>query len=513
MTAEEPRAEPPSDERPPESLWLATTPETDYEPLADGLEVDTVVVGGGITGLTTADRLTDAGRTVAVLEADRIVESTTGHTTAKLTSQHGLVYDFLTSKFGDERARQYARANEAAIDAVESRIDDLGVDCGFERLPAYVYAASADDVDTVRSEAAAAADLGLPASFTETTDLPYDVPGAVRFDDQAQFHPRKYLLAVAESVHGDGSHVFEGTRALDVDPGDPCEVETERGTVTADDVVVATHFPFYDRNGYFARIHPKQAYLLAVRLRGDPPEGMYYSTASPADTFRPCTVDGEELLIVGGQGHEVGENHPPTSERYRRCEAFAREHFDVESVEYRWSTHDYFPVDRVPFVGRAGPGREHVYVGTGFKGWGMSGGVAAGEILSELVLTGDSPWADVFDPLRFEPGASARRFVEGNAKVAGHFVGDWAASLLRAGDLPPSGEAKVTQQDGRPYGVYHDEDGDVHAVSAVCPHMKCLVKWNDAERTWDCPCHGSRFDYDGEVISGPAVEDLPKKEL
>ena len=511
MTTQDP---PDPDGRPPESMWLATTPTTDYEPLAGGLSVDVAVVGGGITGLTAALRLKEAGRDVAVVESDRIVEGATGYTTAKLTSQHGLIYDFLRSKFGRESARQYARANEAAIDAVESRVEQLGVDCEFERRPAYTYAASPDDVEDLREEAEAAADLGLPASFTSTTDLPYDVPGAVRFDDQAQFHPRRYLLAVAEAVQGDGSHVFEETRATDVDPGEPCTVETERGDVTADDVVVATHFPFFDRNGYFARMHPKQAYLLAVRIAGDPPEGMYYSTASPADTLRSHpSPDGDgRLLLVGGQGHKTGDNDPPMAERYRRCEAFARERFDVESVEYRWSTHDYYPVDRVPFVGRLGPGTEHVYVGTGFKGWGMTGGAAAGRILSDLVLTGASPWADVFDPLRVEPRASAKRFLEENAEVAGHFVGDRIKSLLSAGDLPSRGEGTVTREGGRAYGVYRDDDGELHAVSAVCPHMDCLVQWNDAERTWDCPCHGSRFDYDGEVISGPALEDLPTRQ-
>ena len=503
----------PSAERPPESLWLATTPTTDYGPLRDGLEVDIAVVGGGITGLTAADRLKQAGRDVAVIEAERVVEGVTGYTTAKLTSQHGLIYDFLTTKFDRETARKYARANEAAIDAVEARVDEAGIDCDFERVPAYTYAADEDDVASVREEAQAARDLGLPASFVEDAGLSFDVPGAVRFDDQAQFHPRKYLLAVAESVHGDGSYVFEETRALDVDPGEPCEVETEHGTVTADDVVVASHFPFFDRNGYFARMHPKQAYLLAVEIAGEPPEGMYYSTASPADTFRPHPVEGEDLLLVGGQGHKTGQNDPPMRERYRRCEEFARQHFDVESVEYRWSTHDYYPVDRVPFVGRLGPKIDHVYVGTGFKGWGMTGGTAAGMILSDIILTGGNPWADVFDPLRVEPRASAKRFLEENTEVAGHFVGDRLESLLASDDLPSAGEGKITREDGRPYGVYRDDDGTVHAVSAVCPHMKCLVKWNDAERTWDCPCHGSRFDYDGEVVSGPALEDLPKKEF
>lgn len=501
------------DGRPPESLWLATTPTTDYGPLEEGLDVDVAVVGGGVTGLTTSIRLKEAGRDVAVIEADRVVEGVTGYTTAKLTSQHGLIYDFLRSQFDPETARKYGRANEAAIDAVESRIEDEGIDCDFERVPAYTYAASDDDVGSIREEVRAATDAGLPASFVESGSLPFDVPGAVRFDDQAQFHPRKYLLAVAESVHGDGSFVFEETKALDVDPGAPCEVETDRGVVTADDVVVASHFPFYDRNGYFSRMHPKQAYLLAVEIAGDPPEGMYYSTASPADTFRPHPVEGEDLLLVGGQGHKVGAADPSTSERYRRCEAFAREHFDVESVEYRWSTHDYYPVDRVPFVGRVGPTIENVYVGTGFKGWGMTGGTAAGMILSDLILTGGHPWADVFDPLRVTPRASAKRFVEENAEVAGHFFGDRIESLLATDDLPSPGEGKITRSDGEPYGVYRDEDGGVHAVSAICPHMKCLVKWNDAERTWDCPCHGSRFDYDGEVLSGPSLEDLPNEEF
>ncbi|WP_254766123.1 FAD-dependent oxidoreductase [Salinilacihabitans rarus] len=493
------------------SLWLATTPTTDYEPLEDGLDVDVAVVGGGIAGLTAAIELTEAGRTVAVVESDRIVESTTGHTTAKLTSQHGLIYDDLRSTFGEEKARQYAAANEAAIDEVERRVAEQGIDCDFERTSAYTYAESEADVRTLRAEAGAARDLGLPASYVESTPLPFAVAGAVRFDEQAQFHPRKYLLAIAEAVHGDGSYVFEETRALDVDPGSPCRVRTTRGELVADDVVVATHFPFYDPAGYFARMHPHRAYLLAVRLDGSPPEGMYYSTASPPATFRPHPVEGEDedLLLVGGQSHEPGLDGPPTSERYRRCEAFAREKFAVEEIEYRWSTMDYTPVDRVPFVGRIGPRSAGVYVATGFKGWGMTGGTAAGTILADLIVEGSHPHADVFDPLRLTPRASAKRFAGENAKVGGSFVGDRLRSLLASGALPDAGEATVARRGGRPMGLYRDEDGTVHAVSATCPHMACLVRWNDAERTWDCPCHGSRFTHDGDVLSGPALEGLP----
>jgi len=238
---------------------------------------------------------------------------------------------------------------------------------------------------------------------------------------------------------------------------------------------------------------------------------MYYSTDNPSWTLRSHPVEDESLLLIGGQKHRAGEDDPPISERYRRCETFVREHFDVESVEYRWSTHDYYSVDQVPYVGPLGPRLKYVYVGTGFNGWGMTNGTAAGLILAELVQTGSHPWADVFDPLRFTPGQSAKRFVTENASTAGHFIGDWASALVSTEELPPVGEADVVRKNGQPYGIYHDEEGQVHTVSAICPHMNCVVNWNDAERTWDCPCHGSRFAHDGDVISGPAVEDLQDK--
>ncbi|PSQ49310.1 (2Fe-2S)-binding protein [Halobacteriales archaeon SW_7_65_23] len=498
-----------------ESLWLATTPPTDYDPIEDGLTVDVAVIGGGITGLSTAINLIEAGRTVAVVEADRIVSGVTGHTTAKLTSLHGLIYDELLSEFGRSEADQYATANEAAIDEVESRAASADIDCEFERTAAYTYSTSTDDLDTIRAEVRAAQSLGLPASFVESTPLPFDVEGAVKFEEQAAFHPRKYLLAVAEQVHGDGSYVFEETQAQDVDPGSPCTVDTERGSITADDVVIATHFPFFDRAGYFSRMHPHMAYLLAVQLSESPPEGMYYSTNTPADTIRHRrTVDGQDMLLVGGQSHKPGEKDISTKERYRRCEAFAREYFPVESVEYRWSTMDYSTVDGVPFIGQIDPFTDSVYVGAGFSGWGMTGGTAAGMIISDLIVDGSSPWAEVFDPQRLTPGASTKEFVTENAEVGVDFLKDWAATVLSPDEVPVDlNEASVTRHDGRPVGIFRDGDGSVHAVSAICPHMGCLVRWNDAERTWDCPCHGSRFDYDGDVISGPALDGLESREL
>lgn len=494
-----------------ESIWLATTPETEYEALADGVAVDTAVVGGGITGLTTASLLAEAGHTVAVVEAGRIVEGVTGHTTAKLTSQHGLVYHDLIETFGEERARRYAEANEAAIDHVESRVEERDIDCDFARTSAYTYTDSPDHRRKVRREVDAARQLGLPASYVESTPLPYEVENAIRFDDQARFHPRKYLLALAAEIPGDGSYVFEETKATDIDPGRQCEVTTERGTITADNVVVATHFPVLDRAAYFARLSPKRSYVLAVRLAGEPPEGLFYRTGDPYFSVRPHpTDDDESLVLVGGQNHRTGHGGG-TAERYRKVEREARERFDVESVEYRWSTQDFTSVDRVPLVGEMGAVARNVYVGTGFGGWGMSNGTAAGMVLADLVRGESNPWADVYDPTRFKPVASAGTLLSHNKHAAKHFVTDRFESREDVASLG-DGEGSVVDGEDGPVAAYRNENGEVTAVSAVCTHMGCLVRWNDGERSWDCPCHGSRFDVDGSVIDTPAVEDLPRRE-
>ncbi|WP_232688734.1 FAD-dependent oxidoreductase [Halobacterium zhouii] len=489
------------------SVWLDTTPETDYGSLSQDVTVDTAVVGGGIVGVTTAFELAEAGQSVALVERDHVLTGVTGHTTAKLTAQHGLVYRYLLDEFGRRRARQYATANQTAIDDVEARVEDLGIDCDFERTAAYTYTESADDREQYRSEADAASALGLPASYTESLPEELDAAGAVQFDDQARFHPRKYLLALADEVDDGDSHVFERTTAVDVEDGDPCRVTTDRGTVMADDVVLATHFPIHDRALYFARMHPKRSYVLAVELENDPPDGLYYRPGDPYFSVRPVST-AERTVLVGGQNHRTGTGGS-TEARYRRLERSARDAFDVASIRYRWSTQDQVSVDRVPFVGLHAPFADHVYVATGFGGWGMTNGTAAGRVLSDLVLEGESPWQEVYRPTRFEATASTRALLSHGAATAKHLVGDRFEHQSKE-DVRAlgRGDAGMFEVEGDRVAVYRDDDGEVHAVSAVCTHMGCLVHWNDAHRTWDCPCHGSRFDHDGSVIDTPAVDGL-----
>jgi len=490
-----------------EPVWIATSESTDYAALGDGLRVDTAVVGGGVAGITTAAKLDAAGQTVAILERDRILQGVTAHTTAKVTSLHGLVYDRLIEHFGVDGARQYAAANRAAIEDIAGTVERRDIDCGFGRAPAYTYATPDDDRLKIRSEVDAAGRVGLPASYVEETELPFEVQAAVRFDDQAYFHPRQYLLELARDVEDGESHVFEGTTVDGVADGAPCRVSTDRGTVRADDVVVASHFPVADDALYFSRMRPKRSYVVAVRLAGDPPDGMYYHPSEPYFSVRPHATD-DSLVLLGGQNHRTG-HADSTAKRYRRLERQARERFDVEAIEYRWATQDFVSVDRVPFVGRAAPQLSNVYVATGFGGWGMTNGTAAGRLLADEILDREPAWSELFDPTRLKPLASTSEFLSHNKHAMRHYVADSLGSQpsLESVALDP-GEAGVYEVADDPVAVYRDDDGEIHARSAVCPHMGCLVSWNDGERSWDCPCHGSRFDIDGEVLDTPAVDGL-----
>ena len=491
-----------------ESVWIATTEEPGFGSLEAPLEVDAVVLGAGIAGLTTALMLKNAGLRVAVVEMGRVCAATTGHTTAKVSAQHGLIYDTLGSKVGADGARAYAEANMAGVDLVERLVREHDIDCDWERRPAYAYTEQDSYVKQIEQEVEAAREAGLPASYTEETDLPWPVRAAVRFDDQAQFHPRRYCLALARLIDGEGSSVFERTRALDVEDGSPCVVKTDRHDIRAAYVVLATHLPFLDRGAFFAKCHPEREYVLAVALEAPAPKGMYISAEQPTRSVRQHPFDGGELLILSGDSHKTGQDED-TERHYAALEEFARERFAVRSVDYRWSTQDHMPVDQVPYIGKLRRRSERLYVATGFKKWGMTSGTIAGVVISDQILGRENPWSELFDPNRVKPLASAKEFVKENVNVARRFVADRVTKRgsVSAEELGP-GEGQVVSARGRQVAVSRDGDGQLHAVAARCTHMGCIVNWNLAERSWDCPCHGSRFAADGAVLEGPAVDDL-----
>jgi glycine/D-amino acid oxidase-like deaminating enzyme/nitrite reductase/ring-hydroxylating ferredoxin subunit len=488
------------------SYWMDSAPETDfpyYQP--DGRTIDVAVVGGGITGLTVALLLVQAGSSVAVLEAGRVASGVTGYTTAKVTSLHGLTYADLERDFGPDGSRAYAEANQAALAEMDRLISDLAIDCSFERLPAFTYTENAESVGKIEAEVAAATRAGLPASFTTETDLPYPVAGAIRVEDQAQFHPRRYCLGLADAIVAAGGAIYEQTRVLDIDDGEPCRVKTQTGDLAARHVVQATQLPIVDPGGFFARTHPERSYALTAELDGPAPRGMYLSADQPTRSVRP--ID-EGLVLIGGEGHKVGQD-PDTRRRYAALEAFTRERFKASEIRHSWSAQDFMPADGVPYIGRLTPRSRHRLVATGFKKWGMTHATVAALILRDHITGAENRWASLYDATRLKPKAAAKDLVSENLNVAKRFVGDRLATLRPppAESLAP-GEAGVRVVDGHKVAAYRDDTGTLHAVSARCTHMGCQVTWNTAEQSWDCPCHGSRFDIDGAVVQGPAVRPL-----
>jgi len=494
--------------------WLDSTPRTNYPALQGNLDVDVAVLGGGIVGVTAAFLLKDVGMRVALVEARRVLEGVTGHTTGKLTSLHRLVYKPLMDRFDRERAYLYAEANQAAIELVATLVEQRGIACDFARLPAYTYTLHEGDIAQIEAEVRVAQELGLPASFEQSVPLPYDTRGAVCFQDQARFHPRKYLLALADAIPGDGSHIFEHTVAVDVDDGQPAVVTTNRGRIRARDVIVATHFPFLDRGLYFTRQTPKYSYVLGVYVNQSAPQGMFIST-DPNDyqSIRPQPTDEGMMLIIGGGKHITGQGGD--NRRYfRDLESWVRQHFDVRSIAYRWATQDNYPVDGVPYVGKYTSVSRHLYVATGFFGWGMTNGTAAAMLLTDMLLGRSHSWEAVYDPSRvWQP-----KTLVGIAQLGSHNAGRFLKDLMSGGehlrpeDVAP-GEGKVIDYEGRKLAVHRDLEGKLHMVSAICGHQGCTVAWNNAEMTWDCPCHSSRYTVDGEFIHGPTVKNLGKVEM
>ncbi len=488
-----------------QSYWLASTEGTNYPRLDGDATVDVAVIGGGIAGLITAMLLKEEGKRVALIEAGRIVQRVTAHTTAKVTALHGLIYDYLVSNFDEETARLYGEANQAGLGLIASMVDRYKIDCDFVRTAAYTYTTEPDQVEKIEAEVEAARKAGLPVEFTRDCDLPFPIAGAIKLDWQAHFHPRKYLLGLAQLVEGDGSSIWEQTQALKVEDGKPCRVTTDRGVVTADAVVMATHFPFQDDAFYFARMAPHRSYVVAMTLDGPVPQGMYITPNSSHSIRSQPMQDGRQLLLVGGEGHQTGkvDDEP---QRYQRIEKWARQHFPVKEVLYSWSTQDFGAFDRVPFIGLASPTAKHVYVATGFKGWGMTHGAAAGLLLSQTIVGKQSPWAKVFNPNRVELTGVAD-MVKSGLGVGKELVAGYLTPAKR--EDVPVGEGRIIKTDAGEEAVYRAPDGTIHAVSPVCTHMGCIVNWNAAERSWDCPCHGSRFGVDGEVLAGPAQKPLP----
>jgi len=489
------------------SVWAATTPDVPFPSLDHDIQADVAVVGAGITGLTTAYLLQKSGVDVVVLESDQVGSGVTGYTTAKITSLHALTYAKLERTVGETKTRLYGAANQAALEKIDSIVQELSIDCEFERQACFTYAESSEHLREIEAEVEVASRVGLPAEFVSQIDLPFQIAGAIRFNDQAMFHPRKYLLGIASYLAEQGALIFENTRALTITGSNPATVVTAGGNVIANHVVMATHFPFFDKGLYFARAFARRSYALAMTLKNDAPQGMYISVDEPTRSYRPCTTVSSAGAVIGGQGHKPGQESD-TPSHYEALESWAKERFDAQSIDYRWSAQDYITSDGVPFVGRSHLWSKGIWLATGFKKWGITNGTAAAMVIHDLISGKDNPWASLYDPTRAEPLRHPTLALKENLNAGVEMVKGHLAGGSNDVDTLPIGEGAVIKIDGKKTAAYRHEDGTLSTVSAKCTHLGCIVSFNKAEKSWDCPCHGSRFDVEGKVINGPAVRDL-----
>lgn len=447
-----------------ESIWSETVDIPERESLDGDRRVDAAVIGGGMAGILTAFLLEESGLETVVLEANRIGGGQTKNTTAKITSQHGLKYGKLKEQFGEKNAALYGQAQETAIDALERIVVENNIHCHFKRLPAYLY--SVKDRESLEKEAQAAAALGLPASFVEELGLPFLTVGAVKFENQAQFHPLEFLKAISENLT-----IFEHTRVHKVRRN---KIHTDKGIVTADHIIFACHYPFANIPGfYFLRQHQERSYVVAYEDVDELP-GMYYSIDAGGLSLRSYG----DILLAGGSGHRTGENF--TGDKYPSIRRKAEEFFQEAKEIAHWSAQDCMPHDGMAFLGQFSIFKPGWHLATGFQKWGMTSSMLAAMIIRDEIWSVENPYAALFSPQRFHPAASAKAFCEDVVKSA-------------------QGLSK-----GLPL-LFRKEEKHCR-----CTHMGCALNWNGEEKTWECPCHGSRFDKEGHLLTEPAQKELKR---
>lgn len=473
-----------------ESVWSKTCAIPPRDALHGDVETEIAVIGAGMAGILTAAALQKADRRVVVLEANRIGSGQTRNTTAKITAQHALFARKLIAALGEDRAKQYAAANLAAVEAYRELIRSEGIDCDFEETDAFVYG---EDLKRLEQEAAAEKRLGLPASLVREPDVPGGAAGAVRVERQAQFHPLKFLKAISEPLT-----IYENTPVRRVENH---TLFTGGGTVRAERIVFACHYPFVNFPGlYFARMHQERSYVLALE-NAPCPDGMWIGVGSGGYSFRKYG----DLLLLGGGGHRTGENR--AGGRYEELRKRASEWFPGSREVAHWSAQDCMTADGTPYIGQYAKSRPHWYVATGFGKWGMTGSMVSAMLLRDLICGRDNPYAEAFAPNRMDVET-----VRGVAGESGHAARGLTKQLFQ---IPAEQTAELPHEHGgivflhgKKAGVYKDADGVVYSVDIRCPHLGCQLEWNPDEKSWDCPCHGSRFDFHGKLISGPAQNDI-----
>ncbi len=493
-----------------QSLWRNTTPQNIVSSLNQSIEVDVCIIGAGITGVSTAFYLAENKKSVALIDANSISNGVTADTTAHLTWILDDRYYEYAEKIGELNTELLALSHQAAIDEIERNVTNKSIDCNFQRVSGYLMGEKKDSEETFRKEAEFLKKLKLNESTSASNQFieGFEKKPFLHFPNQAQFHPLRYIHGLCMSIQSAGGQIFTNTKVVDIEEKDKIRVKTQEGhVITANQLVVATHSPINNMFTMHTKQAPYQSYAIAMKIPARSyTHALYWDDLDPYHYVRFASASDHDLIIVGGEDHKTGQAND-MDERFERLETWCKEHFSkAQETSYRWSAEVMEPIDRIAFIGR-NPHSKNVYIATGFSGNGMTYGTISGMIIKDLILERENPWQDLYNPARI-PLREAGTFAKENLNVALQFK-DW----LKPGEVSSVeeialGEGANIRKGLRMLAVYKDESGQCHTYSAKCPHLGCVVHWNSATKTFDCPCHGSRFDCKGKVITGPALNDL-----
>lgn len=477
-----------------ESVWSSEINFKKREILSENIECDILVIGAGMAGLLTAYMLNKSGKDVVVIDAKSTANGVTKNTTAKITSQHDLIYDSIIKEFGEEGARQYARANELAIKKYKEIIDAENIDCDFEYKDAYLY--TLDNIQSLEDEYNAVKKLGIEAELVDKVNLSLKAKKALKFKNQAQFNPLKFLRPISEKLT-----IYENTVALDITE-DNIVVTKNDMKIKANKIVVATHYPFLNTPGYyFMRMHQERSYVLALENAQDV-NGMYKGIDKNAYSFR----NYKNLLIFGCAARRTGENEEGGA--YEELRKAAKELYPNATEKYHWAAQDCMTLDNIPYIGHYSSKTPNIYVETGFKKWGMTTSMVAAMIISDMILEKENDFSEIFSPGRFDLSSSMKNAANDLIVTAKNFIAQRIDIPEGSLESIQNGHGGIVEYNSQKVGVYKDNDGKIFTVSTKCAHLGCELKWNADELTWDCPCHGSRYDYQGKWIESPTNKCL-----
>ncbi|WP_240468643.1 FAD-dependent oxidoreductase [Gracilibacillus sp. YIM 98692] len=493
-------------------LWQVDQILDEFPSLQENKKTEVTIVGAGITGITTAYLLAKKGVKVIVIDRDKVANGTTGNTTAKVTAQHGIIYDEFIQHFGEEKALQYYRSQIDAIELIQSLVQDHDIDCQLEEQDAILYTNNEKNRDKLEKEYKAYQKLGIKGE--EMDRIPFSIPAkyALKMKQQAQFHPIYYLKTLVDEIKKNGGEIYQNTVATDIENGAHSIVRTineqqVQCNIVSNHVVIASHFPFYEGTAFYsARMYPSRSYIVSFTSEQEFPGGMYLDIDQPKRSLRTIKHNNQPIWLLAGEAHKTGQ-YKNSDTPYKILKDFAKKHLEPSQFHYEWSAQDYTTLDKIPYIGRLNKDRPEILVATGYRKWGMTNSTVAAKLLSDLILEKDNPYTALYQPTRFHADPDLKKFTSINTNVASKFIQGKLTTNDRNKTLQ-RGSAIKKKQNGQNIGIYKDENDELHAVDTTCTHLGCELNWNDTEKSWDCPCHGSRFTYKGRVIEGPAIKDL-----